>query len=198
MQKNTPALQQPVQKPVAPTSLRVDGLLDRLNHVRENIARRAHELFQKREGKTGLDQQDWFRAEEELLHAAHIAMYETNDALFVLAEVPRVPADCIAVSVEPRAVSIAGQRESVAPSNGRNLIYSERCSNQIFRSIALPVEVDPERSLAILDQGILELLLPKSAAVEESPESIHAYSIVRSKDFRRWTYETVQILRGFS
>src|SRR5579871_521741 len=161
MQTSTAAVQQPVQTPTAPTKLRVNGLLDRLRHVRENIAQRAHELFQKREGKTGMDQQDWFRAEEELLHAAHIAMYETTDALFVLAEMPGVPAECIAVSIEPRAVSIAGQRESVAPGNGRNLIYAERCSNQIFRSIALPVEVDSERSLAMLDQGILELLLPK-------------------------------------
>jgi hypothetical protein len=37
----------------------------------EDIARRAYQLFEKRGGTQGHDQDDWFQAERELRHALH-------------------------------------------------------------------------------------------------------------------------------
>ena len=39
-------------------------------------------------------------------------------------------------------------------------VYSER-SNQVFRSIALPADVDPDKVKATLSKGELEITLPK-------------------------------------
>ena len=42
-------------------------------------------------------------------------------------------------------------------------VYKEQCSNEIFRAVALPAEVDASKATATLKNGVLELHVPKSA-----------------------------------
>jgi HSP20 family molecular chaperone IbpA len=43
------------------------------------------------------------------------------------------------------------------------VLYSERCSSELLRSVELPVEVNTSRATASLNNGILELTAPKLA-----------------------------------
>jgi HSP20 family protein len=198
MPAGTSAIQQPVQEQPAPGTLGVNGLLDRISQIREAVARRAYELFLSRGSKAGLEQHDWFCAEEQLLHVAHLVMYETNEALTVMVEVPGFRPEDLAVSLEPRSVSVAGQRALPDAASGRSIIYAEHCSNRLLRTISLPVDVEPKRSSATLRNGILELVMPKSISSDSRRQSIQAYSIVRSKDYRRWTYAVAQLFQRYS
>jgi len=106
---------------------------------------------------------DWLRAEAELLHPLHLEVSETDDALTVQAEVPGFSEKDIQVSIEPRRLTISGKRETIEERKKGKTTYSERCSDQIFRAMDLPVEVDTASSAvkAQYDRGVLTITLPK-------------------------------------
>jgi len=68
--------------------VRVNGPLDRIRQIRDPIAHRAYELFQKRGKASGSDQEDWYCAETELIHQVHTTVLETDVLLVVFAELP--------------------------------------------------------------------------------------------------------------
>jgi HSP20 family protein len=61
---------------------------------------------------------------------------------------------------------IDGSVETSEERTEDKVIYSERRANRIFRSLALPGEVDSTKATAVLKDGVLEVTLPK-AVVEE-------------------------------
>lgn len=137
---------------------------DRMNEMYDAIARRAFELFEEDGSIFGRDLDHWFRAEAELLHQAHLRIRESDDAITVDAEVPGFSANELQVSLEPRRLTISGRKQSRTERTEGNILYSERCSNEILRSVELPVEVNASRATASLNNGILELTAPKLAA----------------------------------
>ncbi|HEY1469550.1 MAG TPA: Hsp20 family protein [Candidatus Acidoferrum sp.] len=174
----------------------LNGPLDRIRQIRDAIAHRAYELFQKRGQEAGCDQEDWYGAERELLHAMHYAIFETDAAVTIFAEVPGFHADNLMVSVEPRRITIAGQREPFGQGTKRKVFCAEGCTDQVFHAVALPAEVNPLRTSAALRDGILELVIPKALSAERFLNGLQPNSIVRSKDYKRWTYAYVRLLEG--
>lgn len=156
-----------------------DQMLSRMREQVDNIARRAFEIFESNGRRLGQDLDDWLRAETELLHPLHLEVSETDDALTVEAEVPGFGEKDIKVSIEPRRLTISGKRETTEERKKGKTIYSERCSNEIFRAMDLPVEVDAASSAlkAQYDRGVLTITLPKvgkATAREIKLESKHA------------------------
>jgi HSP20 family protein len=71
--------------------------------------------------------------------------------------------------VEPPRLTISGKRETSVEHASKKTIYTERCSNQIFRAINLPKEVDSSKVTATLKDGVLELSMPKAAKAQKVP-----------------------------
>ena len=80
------------------------------------------------------------------------------------AEVPGFTASELQLSLEPRRLTISGKKQSSSEEKKGNVLYSERCSGELLRSIELPVEVNSSRATATLNNGILELTAPKAAS----------------------------------
>ena len=80
------------------------------------------------------------------------------------AEVPGFSANELQLSLEPRRLTISGKKQSSGEEKRGNVLYSERCSNELLRSVELPVEVNVSRATATLNSGILELTAPRLAA----------------------------------
>ncbi|MGH9325556.1 MAG: Hsp20 family protein [Terriglobia bacterium] len=140
----------------------IDDIFDRVNEMYNAIARQAFELFDGRNRQEGHDFDDWIRAESELFHPAHLEVSETDDAFAVQAEVPGFKADELQVSLEPRRLTIMGQRQSAGSQKQGKKVYTDRCCNQIFRAVDLPADADPSKATATLKDGILDLTLPKA------------------------------------
>lgn len=155
-----------VQRAPSSGSLRVvepQTLFERMNRVHDEIARRAFELFE-RDGAFGRDLENWFNAEEQLIHPAHINISESDSALHVQAEVPGFEPNEIEISLEPARLTISGKKQTSQEQQQKGkVVYKELCSSELLRVIDLPVEVDPEKTKATLKNGILELEMPKSA-----------------------------------
>jgi len=138
--------------------------LEPFEHVREiynTIARRAFEAFECRGHKHGYDFDDWVKAETELLHPVHLAIAESANTITVRAEVPGFNAADLKVGVDGHHLTISGKRETSEERKTDRTIYSERCSNEIFREVELPAEADATNIQATLNKGVLEFVMPK-------------------------------------
>ena len=138
-------------------------------HVREALgalARRAYEIFESRGRRSGRDLEDWLRAETELLHPARVEIARTPQGLKLRAEVGSFLPSELRVSIEPRRVTIVGERRQASTQAAGSTIYSERRSERILRFVDLPVAVDPSRATAAVRAGVCELKLPRAAATK--------------------------------
>jgi HSP20 family protein len=134
-----------------------------MNSMHDEIARRAFELFE-RDGVFGRDLENWFNAEDQLVHPVHVNICETESALRVQAEVPGFEPAELEISLEPTRLTISGRKQSTQEQQEKGkVIYKELCSSELLRVIDLPVEVDPDKTKATLKNGVLELEMPKSA-----------------------------------
>jgi HSP20 family molecular chaperone IbpA len=140
-----------------------EAINSRINELYDAIARRAFEIFEGDGRVSGRELDHWFRAEAELLHPSHVQVREADDAIIVDTEVPGFSANELKVSLEPHRLTISGQKQGSREEKKGNVLYSERCSNELLRSIELPVEVNASRATATLNNGILELNAPKLA-----------------------------------
>jgi HSP20 family protein len=140
-----------------------DEIFKDMTETFDAIARRAYEIFETNGRQFGRDIEDWFRAERELLHPIHLEVRESDGAVTVRAEVPGFEAKDLEIGVEGRQLTIAGKRETSKEEEKEKVLYSERRSNQIYRCVELPAEVDSEKATATLKGGVLEMTMPKAA-----------------------------------
>jgi HSP20 family protein len=143
--------------------VRTEEMLEEMRSKFDSIAHRAFEIFERNGGQFGRDLEDWFQAESELFHPTHLEIAEADNTLTVKAEVPGFSERDLHVALEPRRLTITGKRESCEEKKTRQTVYAEHCSDEIFRVVDLPKEVDPTASgvKAIYDHGVLTVTLPE-------------------------------------
>jgi HSP20 family protein len=144
--------------------VKMESFFDRIHDAYNTIAKRAYEMFDHDGKKDGCDVEHWLRAESELFHPMHFMMKNSDHTLRIRAEVPGFTAGDLEVSVEPRRLAITGKRKIEEERTKGTSVYFEQCSDQIFRVVDLPVDVDPNRTTAKLKDGILELEIPKATS----------------------------------
>src|SRR5579863_4225259 len=153
---------------LTPRFVEPQAIYNRMNELYDAISRRAFELFEGDGRIVGRDLDHWLKAESEVLHPAHVRIRESEDAITIDAEVPGFSANELQLSLEPRRLTISGKKQSSSESKKGNVLYSERCSNELLRTVELPLEVNVSRAKATLNNGILELSAPKLAAAKVS------------------------------
>jgi HSP20 family molecular chaperone IbpA len=131
-------------------------VLDRMNETEGLIAERAYEIYQSRGGEHGSDQEDWFRAEQEILHPLAIERDVTDDALRLTARVPGFDAKDLEVAIGHRRAVICGvHSDSNEPAD------TARKNRKVMRIVDLPFDVDPVSARATLQSGTLQIVLPR-------------------------------------
>jgi HSP20 family molecular chaperone IbpA len=132
-------------------------ILDKMNETDASIAQRAYEIYQSRGGGHGSDQDDWFRAEQEVLHPLAIERYVTDSALQLTAQVPGFTAKDLEVAIGHRRAVICGVHSgsNQPAANGRK-------DTKVMRIVELPFDVDPVLARATLQSGKLQVVLPRS------------------------------------
>jgi HSP20 family protein len=100
----------------------------------------------------------------------------------VLAELPGMTAKDIDVLVKDDTLTIRGEKKHETESTEPWM--SERFYGRFERNIKLPFPVDEDRAVASFENGLLTLMLPKSAAAEERVKriTINARSPAKKED----------------
>lgn len=102
-----------------------------------------------------------------------VDIYETKDALFLIADMPGVDEQTVDVELEKNILTISGRVE-----NGRvqdySLVFSEYEVGDYERSFTLSDEIDRDKIKATVRQGVLRLELPKAEKVKPKKIAINA------------------------
>ncbi len=141
-----------------------EDLRREMQQVELAIARRAYELFEARGCEHGHDWEDWFRAKSELLRPVSVTISESEDRITVCANVPGFEANELKVSIEPRRVTILGEK-GLSPTRtaaGKTEPIAGY-SDQILQVIDLPTDVTAENAVVEWQGGLLKFELPKAA-----------------------------------
>ncbi|QDU39314.1 18 kDa heat shock protein [Maioricimonas rarisocia] len=94
-----------------------------------------------------------------------IDIFESEEGLVLRADLPGVSADHLDLQVQDNKLTLFGRVANSVPENAR-LVHQEYHVGDFLRSFILSDEVDHERISARLNNGVLEVVLPKA----EKPE----------------------------
>lgn len=98
-----------------------------------------------------------------------LSLYDEGNKLVLDAEVPGLPEQDIQLSLNQNVLSISGERKIEAPE-GYVVHRQERCVNNFARSVSLPCQVDTDKVVAHVKDGLLTVTMEKSK--EAQPRQI--------------------------
>jgi HSP20 family molecular chaperone IbpA len=101
-------------------------------------------------------------AAEQVLFTPPIDIYDSPEGLVLIADLPGVKLDTLELQVQDNRLTLLGHVTPAAPPGAR-LIHKEYAEGDFLRSFILSDEVDHERIKARLNNGVLEVILPKAA-----------------------------------
>jgi HSP20 family protein len=100
------------------------------------------------------------RTRDRLAFVPRADIYETDDAIFVMADMPGVDESSLDITLENNVLTINGCVEPLE-LEGYTLTYAEYREGDYVRSFRLSDEIDREGIEATLKDGVLRLSLPK-------------------------------------
>jgi HSP20 family molecular chaperone IbpA len=157
-----------IQRAPTPTAL-TQSLYGYMNELYNKISQRAFSIFEGNGRIDGHDLADWLRAEAEILTPVPLELSETDTELAVRAQVPGFTEKELEIVAEPGRLFITGKTEKKREEKKKKTLYSEISSNEIFRTVALPAEIDPEKVSAVLKNGVLEVSMYKATPAKKVP-----------------------------
>ena len=90
---------------------------------------------------------------------------ETPDAYQFRVDLPGILEADLEISLEGNRLSVAGKREEDALKEGERIHLAERSHGRFSRTFTLPEDVEGEKVLAELRNGVLTLMVPKRPEV---------------------------------
>ena len=99
--------------------------------------------------------------------AFRLDVVDRDKELLVRAELPGVEKDDVEVTILGDRLMIEAEREFEEEDEKKDFYRHELGYGKLMRTVSLPVEVDPEKILAELKEGILTVTLPKIRVAEK-------------------------------
>lgn len=102
-----------------------------------------------------------------------IDVYTDSAAVNVIAELPGMQKDAIALAYAEGILSISGSKPIPEQAEGVSVLRSERSFGDFKREIELPKDVDPGSISAIMNDGLLTITMSRKAMSPESEIKIN-------------------------
>ncbi len=100
-------------------------------------------------------------AGERVLFTPPIDIYESNEGLVLIADLPGVSVKTLELQVQNNKLTLLGRVTKKMPADAR-LVHKEYEEGDFLRSFILSEDVDHERVTARLNDGVLEVVLPRA------------------------------------
>jgi len=145
------------------------NIMDKKTDERFN-KKREEQSLEKTEAQSPAEME---RTRERTVFIPRTDIYERDDALVLVADMPGVDENTVDINVDRRMLTITG---SVTPEQVENnrLIYAEYEIGDFERSFTLTEEVDVDKIKATVKNGVLRLVLPKSEAAKPKKITVKA------------------------
>ena len=92
-----------------------------------------------------------------------VDMIDRGDRYNLRLEIPGIDKDKIQLNATEDAIEISGEQSEEESNEGHNYIYNERSYKSFYRSIPIPEEILPSKISARMNNGILQIEIPKKA-----------------------------------
>lgn len=102
-----------------------------------------------------------------LFQYAPLDLIDEGDHYKVHVELPGLSREDVEVEINNEGLFIQGQKKQESDQKEKTYLHRERTYSAFRRSIAFPEEVDPDKADGSMNNGILELKIPKK---EPRPE----------------------------
>jgi HSP20 family protein len=86
---------------------------------------------------------------------------ETENEVIVRADLPGFSKEEVSVRATENSLEIEAKHKEKREERGEKFYRVERKVGSFRRLISLPVDIEPEKSKAIMKDGVLEVILPK-------------------------------------
>ena len=108
-----------------------------------------------------------------LASAPALDMTETDNSYKITAELPGMAPENVEVTFEEGMLRITGEKREEREENERGYRLSERSYGAFERMIQLPSSAEPEKIDASFKNGVLTILIPKSAEEKRNIRKIN-------------------------
>lgn len=99
-------------------------------------------------------------------------IYETDENLFVEIEAPGIKKEGLKLTIEDNILTITGEKKQKEMSAHTKCYRSERSFGSFKRSFTLPVDINPDKTTAKFEDGVLLISMEKFEEVHKKEKSI--------------------------
>ncbi|TFG56299.1 MAG: Hsp20/alpha crystallin family protein [Methanomassiliicoccus sp.] len=117
--------------------------------------------------RSGLVVPGWISTAGEGTRSPMLDMKEESDRFLVQAELPGMSREDVTVEVDQETLRITAVKEQELDEKKEGYLRLERGSMRFFRQVRLPQNVDRDGIKANMENGVLDVSLPKVPVVEE-------------------------------
>jgi HSP20 family protein len=100
---------------------------------------------------------------QETHWAPPVEIFERGDKVVIKFEIPGMKAEDVDVTIVGDRLVAKGERKSETDVKDEDYYICERCYGKCSRTVALPTYVDAEKVEATFEDGVLEVIFPKTA-----------------------------------
>jgi HSP20 family protein len=127
----------------------------------EDTALQAQDVEKREVAESGAE-----RTRDRLAFVPRADVYETDDAIIVVADMPGVDEKSVDIMLENNVLTINGYVEPEQPK-GYSLAYAEYRVGDYVRAFTLSDQIEREGIEATVKDGVLRLYLPKATAAKK-------------------------------
>jgi HSP20 family protein len=120
----------------------------------------THEIQAQEAEKQEIEQSNAERTRSRRAFVPRVDIYETNDAIVLLADMPGVTHDSLDITLEQGVLTLNGYVDTQGPADYA-LAYAEYRIGDYVRSFTLSNQINQDAIEATLKDGVLHLHLPK-------------------------------------
>lgn len=143
--------------------------------VMQRVRERAFSLFEGRGFGHGDALADWFRAERDVCWPA-TELEEEDDEFELKVALAGFEPDEVTITATPRELIVKAHHEARRQEEDEDdeseLCFSEFRSNEVYRRIPLPMEIDVDKVEAKMKRGMLEIEAPKALVAAKTKKKI--------------------------
>lgn len=114
------------------------------------------------EPATWLEHNNWFSNVLTSNWIPTVDLKEERDQYVISADIPGVDSKNIDISMENGMLTIKGHKETEIKEERENYLHIERSQGYFYRTIHLPNAIDSANIQAKTNNGVLEIIIPKT------------------------------------
>lgn len=99
-----------------------------------------------------------------------VDMYEDKDNVIIETQLAGIDPEKVSISIENDVLTIKGEGEKKSEVEEKNYYRKEIRRGSFFRSVSLPTHVSGDKAVALAEDGVLKITVPK--APEAKPRTI--------------------------